>query len=66
MERKKFKSKVLQKNKKQRLPSQRKTIKEMSHLGTRKEFGKQMFLHLGQMFCDNSTLIVFATRTYCN
>lgn len=38
----------------------------MSDLGTRKEFRKQMFLHLGQMFYDNSALIAFATKTYCN
>jgi len=38
----------------------------MSHLGTRKGFGKQMFLHLGQMFYDNSALIAVATRTYFN
>lgn len=66
MKRKNFKSKVLKKKKRKKLPLQRKAIKEMSHLGTRKEFGKQMFLHLGQMFYDNSTLIAVATRNYSN
>lgn len=37
----------------------------MSHQETRKEVGKQMFLHLGQMFYDNSALIA-VTRTYSN
>lgn len=38
----------------------------MSHQGTRKEVGKQMFLHLGQMFYDNSALIAVTARTYSN
>lgn len=67
MKRKKFKSEVLKKKKKaKRLPLQRKAIKEMSHLGTRKELGKQVFIHLGQMFYDNSALIAVATRTDSN
>lgn len=65
MKRKNFKSQVLKKKEKI-LPLQGRTIKEMSHLGTKKEFGKQMFLHLGQMFYDNSALIAVATRTYSN
>lgn len=54
------------KKKKKILPLKRRAIKEMSCLGTKKELGKQMFLHLGQMFYDNSALIAVATRTYSN